>query len=147
MRSSTFSMRNLVLASSVLAAVSPAMLAIAAEITPDRLNNADKEPQDWLMNHRTYDGQRSSPLARTNGETGEVVWETTFPEIASVVITTAPVAIKDKIIVGAANSGAGIRDWIAALDAPTGKLVWLKYTVPAPGEPGSETWKDKNNAW
>src|SRR5207237_556424 len=80
-------------------------------------------------------------------ETGKIVWETTFPEIASVVITTAPLAIKDKIIVGAANSGAGIRDWIAALDAATGKRIWLKYTVPAPGEPGSETWKDKNNAW
>ena len=83
----------------------------------------------------------------TNKETGKIVWETTFPEIASVVITTAPLAIKDKIIVGAANSGAGVRDWIAALDAATGKRVWLKYTVPAPGEPGSETWKDTNNAW
>ena len=30
---------------------------------------------------------------------------------------------------------------------PAGKLVWRKYTIPAPGEPGSETWKDKNNAW
>src|ERR1700759_4749342 len=40
--------------------------AIAAEVTPDRLVNADKEPQNWLMNHRTYDGQRFSPLARIN---------------------------------------------------------------------------------
>ena len=39
-------------------------LAFAAEVTPDRLVNADKEPQNWLMNHRTYDGQRYSPLAR-----------------------------------------------------------------------------------
>src|SRR5438876_6076048 len=59
-------MRNLVLASSVLAAVSPAMVAIAAEVSPDRLINADKEPQNWLMNHRTYDGQRFSPLGRIN---------------------------------------------------------------------------------
>src|SRR4051812_2060877 len=40
--------------------------AIAAEVTPDRLVNADKEPHNWLMNHRTYDGQRFSPLARIN---------------------------------------------------------------------------------
>ncbi len=225
------------LASSILA-----WPAVAAEVTPDRLLNPDKEPQNWLMNHRTYDGQRFSPLARinkgnvkglklayavplgggagneynqatplaedgflyitdswgvvykidgtsgnvgrivwrmdpkqeqqrqsrgvalwgnlvisagnspgrviaTNKETGRVVWETAFPDIASVVIMTAPLAVKDKIIVGAANSGAGIRDWIAALDAATGKRVWLKYTVAAPGEPGSETRKDKNNAW
>src|SRR5882757_8831293 len=38
----------------------------AAEVTPDRLLNADREPQNWLMNHRTYDGQRFSPLARIN---------------------------------------------------------------------------------
>jgi alcohol dehydrogenase (cytochrome c) len=232
------SIRKTLLATSLIVA-SP---ALAAEVTPQRLINADKEPQNWLMNHRTYDGQRFSPLARinkdnvrglklayavplgggagnefneatplaedgflyitdswgvlykidgtsgeagrivwrmdpkqeqqrqsrgaalwgnfvitaanspgrviaTNKETGKIAWETTFPEIESVVITTAPLAIKDKIIVGAANSGAGIRDWIAALDAATGKRVWLKYTVPAPGEPGSETWKGTNNAW
>jgi hypothetical protein len=36
---------------------------------------------------------------------------------------------------------------MGALDAATGKLLWRKYTIPAPGEPGSETWKDKTNAW
>ena len=40
--------------------------ARAADVTPERLLNADKEPQNWLMNHRTYDGQRFSPLARIN---------------------------------------------------------------------------------
>src|ERR1700726_5212516 len=40
--------------------------ALAAEVTPQRLINADKEPQNWLMNHRTYDGQRYSPLERIN---------------------------------------------------------------------------------
>src|ERR1700688_4256456 len=38
----------------------------AAEVTAERLVNADKEPQNWLMNHRTYDGQRFSPLSRIN---------------------------------------------------------------------------------
>src|SRR3977135_2349917 len=40
--------------------------AMAAEVTSDRLINADREPQNWLMNHRTYNGQRYSPLARIN---------------------------------------------------------------------------------
>jgi alcohol dehydrogenase (cytochrome c) len=39
-------------------AVGAATASCAAEVTPDRLVNADKEPQNWLMNHRTYDGQR-----------------------------------------------------------------------------------------
>src|SRR5256885_6628467 len=43
-----------------------APVALAADVTPERLLNADKEPQNWLMNHRTYDGQRFSPLERIN---------------------------------------------------------------------------------
>src|SRR5215475_4684372 len=55
--------RAALLASGVFAAAWP---ALAAEVTPERLLNPDKEPQNWLMNHRTYDGQRFSPLARIN---------------------------------------------------------------------------------
>lgn len=40
--------------------------ALAADVTVDRLINADREPQNWLMNHRTYDAQRYSPLDRIN---------------------------------------------------------------------------------
>jgi alcohol dehydrogenase (cytochrome c) len=50
-------------------------------------------------------------------------------------------------VFGASGGDSGARDWMAALDAATGKLLWRKYTIPAPGEPGSETWKDKTNAW
>ena len=46
--------------------VTVAFPAFAAEVTPDRLINADKEPQNWLMNHRTYDSQRYSPLDKIN---------------------------------------------------------------------------------
>ena len=40
--------------------------ALAADVTPERLANADKEPQNWLMNHRSYDAQRFSPLDKIN---------------------------------------------------------------------------------
>src|SRR5215475_2063356 len=49
------------LAGTVLAAP-----AFAADVTPDRLVNADREPGNWLMNHRTYDSQRYSPLDKIN---------------------------------------------------------------------------------
>src|SRR4051794_11847080 len=55
--------RDALLASSVLLMSGPAM---SADVTPERLLNPDKEPQNWLMNHRTYDGQRYTPLARIN---------------------------------------------------------------------------------
>src|SRR6516162_8287026 len=50
------------LAGSVFAATP----TLGAEVTPDRLVNADKEPGNWLMNHRTYDAQRYSPLDKIN---------------------------------------------------------------------------------
>src|SRR4051794_16034261 len=60
MTRSTRLLRNCLLTCSLLVTAWP---ALAADVTPDRLVNADKEPQNWLMNHRTYDGQRFSPLA------------------------------------------------------------------------------------
>src|SRR5258708_36081360 len=53
--------RNDLLTCSMLVVAWP---ALAAAVPPERLLNPDKEPQNWLMNHRTYDGQRYSPLAR-----------------------------------------------------------------------------------
>src|SRR5262252_5758385 len=55
------SVRDALLASGMLLVSAP---VFAADVTPDRLLNPDKEPQNWLMNHRTYNGQRYSPLAR-----------------------------------------------------------------------------------
>src|SRR5450755_1413174 len=57
------SIRAALLAGSMLAAAIPTR---AAEVTPERLLNPDKEPQNWLMNHRSYDGQRFSPLDMIN---------------------------------------------------------------------------------
>ena len=56
-------------------------------------------------------------------------------------ITHAPLVVKDKVIVGTAGGdGGAIRGFIAAFDASTGKEVWRFHTIPAPGEPGNETW-------
>src|SRR6266478_8935204 len=57
------SLRGLLLAGTVVLAAAPAH---AADVTPERLVNADQEPGNWLMNHRTYDAQRYSPLDKIN---------------------------------------------------------------------------------
>ena len=225
-------------------AVMAAWPALAAEVTPDRLAHPDKEPQNWLMNHRSYDSQRFSPLdlinkgnvkslklayavaiggtalgenlqstplvedgfmyltdvwgivykidvrsgdagrivwrmdpkqekpplanrgvalwgnlvvsvasypprvIATDKDTGKVAWETNMDDQrVDLQLTAAPLAVRDKIVIGAAGGDRGVRDFIAGLDARTGRLAWKKYIVPAPGEPGSETWKDTHNAW
>ena len=55
-------------------------------------------------------------------------------------ITAAPLVVDDKVIVGISGGEAGIRGFLDAYDAKTGKQVWRFWTVPSPGEPGSETW-------
>jgi alcohol dehydrogenase (cytochrome c) len=102
-----------------------------------------------LWGNLVISGAGISParIIATDKNSGKVVWETSFADTPNVTFTSAPLAIKDKIIIGAANGDQGVRDWIAGLDAKTGKLLWRKFTIPAPGEPGSETWKGNNNAW
>ena len=55
-------------------------------------------------------------------------------------MTLAPLVVKDKVIVGVAGGEYGIRGFLAAYDAKTGKEAWRFYTIPGPGEPGHETW-------
>ena len=59
------------------------------------------------------------------------------------VITGAPLIVKDMVVTGMAGAEFGVRGWIEALDLKTGKRRWRTYTIPGPGEPGHETWKDK----
>jgi alcohol dehydrogenase (cytochrome c) len=55
-------------------------------------------------------------------------------------LTLAPLVVKNKVIVGTGGGDFGIRGFIAAYDAETGKEAWRFWTIPAPGEPGHETW-------
>ena len=55
-------------------------------------------------------------------------------------MSLAPLIADGKVMVGASGGELGIRGFIAAFDIDTGKEVWRTYTIPAPGEPGSETW-------
>jgi alcohol dehydrogenase (cytochrome c) len=55
-------------------------------------------------------------------------------------ITAAPLAVDGRIIVGVSGGEAGIRGFLDAYDAKTGKQLWRFWTIPSPGEPGSNTW-------
>jgi alcohol dehydrogenase (cytochrome c) len=72
---------------------------------------------------------------------GDVVWETAVADFrAGYYMTMAPLVAKGKVLVGASGGERGIRGFVAALDADTGREVWRSHTVPGPGEPGNETW-------
>jgi PQQ-dependent dehydrogenase (methanol/ethanol family) len=80
-------------------------------------------------------------LNRTNGS---LLWESDMvpPGIRTPSYggTSAPLVVHDLVIVGISGGDMGIRGFVAAYQAATGKEVWRFWTVPEPGEPGSETW-------
>jgi alcohol dehydrogenase (cytochrome c) len=86
-----------------------------------------------------------------NRDSGEIVWDKQVAKPnefgGKERFNAAPIAADGKILVANGAGDAGTRGWLAALDARTGNELWRWYAIPKPGEPGSETWKDKNNAW
>jgi alcohol dehydrogenase (cytochrome c) len=80
--------------------------------------------------------------------TGKEVWRTVSgdPKFAYV-MTGAPLVVDGVVIAGVAGAEYGHRGYLAGYDAQTGKELWRTYTIPAPGEPGSETWPGDNDAW
>ena len=86
-------------------------------------------------------------IIATDKETGKIVWDKNLSDHPELELSAAPLALKDDIIIGGSGGDQGTRNWIASLNPKTGDLKWKTYTIPAPGEPGSETWKDKNEAW
>jgi alcohol dehydrogenase (cytochrome c) len=80
-------------------------------------------------------------LVSIDARTGQEVWATKVADNKSgYYITLAPLVAGGKVMVGASGGEYGIRGFVAAFDPDTGKEQWRSYTVPAPGEPGSETW-------
>jgi len=243
-------LRAALLASTMLASTS--MVAMAADVTADRLLNADKEPQNWLMVNKDYashrysgldqinknnvkdlhvafavalggaqgitkiplGGHQSTPLVDdgamyvvdgwaavyridvtnpanakivwimdpavnkpdmflatnrgvalyknfvisvtgdcrvlyTNRDTGELVKTIKFDDLktSKCFLSSAPLVIGDKVVVGGSGGDQGARAHIDAFNADTGALLWRTYSIPGPGEPGHETWKGNNNAW
>jgi alcohol dehydrogenase (cytochrome c) len=75
-------------------------------------------------------------------KTGKVVYDIEMAKVKDgFAATGAPLVVKDKVIVGIAGGEYANRGFIDAYEAATGKLAWRFYTIPAPGEKGSETWK------
>ena len=115
-------------------------------------------PEDVILLHPTSRGVALSGdkvffpagegvLVALDARTGREVWTTKVGENKSgYYMSLAPLVASGKVLVGASGGELGIRGFVAAYDVETGKEAWKTYTVPAPGEPGSETWP-KGDEW
>ena len=84
-------------------------------------------------------------------DSGEIIWDV---EIAVTNefggrerFLTAPLVANGVVLVQNGAGDSGTRGWVAGLDVRNGEELWRWYTVPEPGQPGSETWKDDHSAW
>jgi alcohol dehydrogenase (cytochrome c) len=111
-------------------------------------------PEDVVVLHPTSRGvalygdkvflaTNDAMLVSIDVRTGKEVWVRKVEENKNgYYITLAPLVADGKVMVGASGGELGIRGFVAAFDVESGKEVWRVYTVPAPGEPGSETWPE-----
>jgi alcohol dehydrogenase (cytochrome c) len=80
-------------------------------------------------------------LIALDAKTGKVVWEQTLEDYHTGYYSTmAPLIVKGKVMAGCSGGEFGVRGFVAAFDAETGRPAWKTYTVPGPGEPGGNTW-------
>ena len=90
---------------------------------------------------RLYMTTLDAHLVALDARTGNVLFDVEIDDHKkSYTATVAPLIVRDKVIVGIAGAEYGIRGFIDAFDANTGKKAWRFWTVPEPGQPGGNTW-------
>jgi len=101
-----------------------------------------------LYNDKIYYGTGDAVVVALDAKTGREVWaKEVFNNKIHYYITLAPLVADGKVMIGASGGEHGVRGYVAALDPVTGNELWRTYTVPAPGEPGSETWPTGGEQW
>jgi alcohol dehydrogenase (cytochrome c) len=109
---------------------------------------AAKARENWPQNRgaavkagRVVRGTRDGYLIALDADTGTLLWDRPAADAAKgETFTMPPVIFEDLVIIGPAGGEVPIRGWVGAFRLSTGEPVWRFNTLPAPGEPGSETW-------
>jgi alcohol dehydrogenase (cytochrome c) len=94
-----------------------------------------------LLGDTVFLGTLDAHLLALDAKTGHLLWDRVVADYKTGhSITAAPLALKDKIIVGISGGEYGIRGFVDAYDPKAGARLWRFWTVPGPGEPGHQTW-------
>src|SRR3989442_4613000 len=81
-------------------------------------------------------------------KTGEQLWNQKFADLKDGYYATGgPIIANGVLISGVSGGESTTRGFLIGWDPETGKKLWTRYTIPAPGEPGSETWPKNSDAW
>jgi alcohol dehydrogenase (cytochrome c) len=95
-----------------------------------------------ILGDKVFLGTLDAHVIALDAKTGNVVWDVVAADYRTGhSFTVAPLAVKDVVVIGVSGGEYGVRGFIDAYDAATGKRRWRFYTVPGSGEPGNETWE------
>src|ERR1700720_1674561 len=98
-----------------------------------------------ILGDKVFMGTLDAHVIALDSKTGNVVWDVAAVDYSQgYTFTPAPLAVKNLVLIGVAGGEYGIRGFIDAYEAETGKRKWRFYTVPARGEPGIETWEGES---
>jgi alcohol dehydrogenase (cytochrome c) len=94
-----------------------------------------------ILGTRLYMETDNAHLLCLDARSGNQLWDVAYaPGNRNYGATSAPLIVKDKVLVGTSGGDDGVRGFIVAFDAETGKEVWRFWTIPGPGQTGSESW-------
>lgn len=94
-----------------------------------------------ILGNRLFMATLDAHVIALDTKTGNLLWDVTAADYRQAyAFTVAPLALKNEVVVGVSGGEYGVRGFIDAYDADTGRRLWRFYTVPGPSEPGHETW-------
>ncbi len=94
-----------------------------------------------VWHDRVYRETDNAHLLCLDARSGDLLWDVAYADWnGNYGATSAPLVVKDKVIVGTSGGDDGVRGFVAAYDAESGNLSWRFWTIPAPGEFGSDSW-------
>lgn len=94
-----------------------------------------------IWNDLVYMATLDAHLVALEARTGRVRWDVELGKSADHLnFKQPPLVVGNRLFVGSAGGDEGGRGFIDAYDAATGNRLWRFYTIPAPGEPGADTW-------
>lgn len=94
-----------------------------------------------LFEDKVFMATLDAQVVAVDAKTGELLWSATMEDWKHGYYSTlAPLVVDGVVMAGVSGGEFGIRGFVQGFDANTGESLWKTYTIPAPGEPGSETW-------
>jgi len=94
-----------------------------------------------IWHSRVYMETDNAHLLCLDARSGHLLWDVPYTDgNRNYGATSAPIVVQNKVIVGTSGGDDGVRGFVAAFDAESGKEAWRFWTIPAPGEFGSSSW-------